>query len=476
MNHNIILIVLDTVRKDYFDDYALRLQKSADLSYEQCRAASSWTTPSHASMFTGVLPHKHHIHTHNRQFDKLNPEDTFLANFPDSYTTIGISTNVHAGPAFGFDTLFDEFLSITPHNYFTDGLDLKSFLNGCEENGLDLYREWFKTAIRHEHPGKSLANGLITKFDSLSKNLPLPKPIDDGAKRAVRFANSSISDVEEPFFIFMNLMDAHPPLQHTRGYDDELHDIPSSWSSLQFDYWEVRRDGSTEENAENIDNFKGIYRAAIDYLDRIVAEFITELHDRTRSETTVLVTADHGEDLGDSPADSSFGHTGSLSEGLLHVPLEVYNPPRGYPSTEDGLVSQLELGSLVTGMANGDVVDVARNSIPAELIGGLRTDQEWPLNDTEFQYWNRMIRCAYRDDIKVVWDSLGQISEYHLDRETSSFEEEIGELESVPTWAEEFFDEDIQTYKKRALEMETSFDRIDESTRDQLEELGYLWD
>jgi len=139
-------------------------------------------------------------------------------------------------------------------------------------------------------------------------------------------------------------------------------------------------------------------------------------------------------------------------------------------------VSQLELGSLVTGMANGDVVDVARNSIPAELIGGLRTDQEWPLNDTEFQYWNRMIRCAYRDDIKVVWDSLGQISEYHLDRETSSFEEEIGELESVPTWAEEFFDEDIQTYKKRALEMETSFDRIDESTRDQLEELGYLWD
>jgi len=474
MVRNIVVVCLDTVRKDYFDEYATRLQDESDGTFEQCRAASSWTTPSHGSMFTGTLPHQHHIHTHDRRFDKLSHDDTFFSELSKDYTTIAVSTNVHAGPAFGFDTLFDHFLSITPHNYFSDGLDLKTFLNECEEDGLELYKEWVKTAVRHENPVKSLANGVITKLDSLSRNLPFPKPIDDGAKRAIRHTNNSIDNIEEPFFVFMNLMDAHPPLQHTRGYNGTLHDVPNSWSSLQFDYWEIRRDGAIEKNRENIANFKGIYRAAIDYLDRIVTDFISDLHERTDNETTVIVTSDHGEDLGGLPSNPSFGHTGSLTEGLLHVPLELFNTPDHYPKTENGFVSHLDLGRLVTHIADDECVDITRDSIPAELIGGLRTDQEWPLSDSEFKYWNRMIRCAYRDDAKIVWDSQGHISKHRIDPKRSSWEEKPNKLESVPAWASGFFEDDVSKYKKQALEIESSFDRIDDATLDQLEELGYI--
>jgi len=427
-------------------------------------------------MFSGQLPHIHGIHTHNRQFESLPIEETFLANLPDSYTTVCVSANVHAGPAFGFDSLFDHFTSVTPHNWFPDGLDLKSFLNDCDESGLDLYRKWIKTAITHDHPVKSLSNGVLTKISTATTDLPVPNPIDDGTKRAIQRSRNYVEgDVEEPIFLFINLMEAHPPLHHTRGYDSSIHDVPNAWTSENFDYWEIRRDGALEENERNIDNFKQLYAAAIDYLDAIVRDFVVESIDQTSLETTCIVTADHGEDLGGTPSNPRFGHTGSLSEGLLHVPFHLYNPPDGFPDTVNDYTSLLDLGDLVVGIARDDYVDITRDTIPAEVIGSLRRNQDWPLSESEFEFWNRMIRCAYRGQTKVEWDSLGNKIEYSLDRNRPSTEEKIGDLDTIPEWAEQFFQENIESYKNRAVKMETELDEVvEESTMDRLEDLGYL--
>jgi membrane-anchored protein YejM (alkaline phosphatase superfamily) len=108
----------------------------------------------------------------------------------------------------------------------------------------------------------------------------------------------------------------------------------------------------------------------------VVTGLISDIHSITNCETTVIVTADHGEDLGDSPLDSSFGHTGSLSEGLLHVPLELYNPPQGYKSVYDNLVSHLDLAQLIMSIADESDCDISRTVAPAEIIGGLRMDQD----------------------------------------------------------------------------------------------------
>ncbi|WP_435159099.1 alkaline phosphatase family protein [Haladaptatus sp. DFWS20] len=60
---NVLLVCLDTVRADVFGEHANCLHRMADVSFTQCRAASSWTIPSHASMFTGQLPSVHGVHT-----------------------------------------------------------------------------------------------------------------------------------------------------------------------------------------------------------------------------------------------------------------------------------------------------------------------------------------------------------------------------------------------------------------------------
>lgn len=475
-NRNVICFCLDTVRKDYFDRFAPRLREDSDSSYTQCRAASSWTTPSHASMFSGKLPHVHGIHTHNRRFEHLPVSETFLANLPDSYTTIGVSANVHAGPAFGFDKLFDNFTYVAPQNWYPDGLDLKSLLKECDKSGIDLYKEWFKAAVRHKHPIKSLANGGISKLNTLADRFPIPRPIDDGTKRAINRSKRYLEEeISEPFFLFVNLMEAHPPFQHTRGYDTSIHEVPSSWTSREFDLWEIRRDGAFEANEQNIEYFKQLYRTAIDYLDDIVSDFIDESASLTTLETTCIVTADHGEDLGGTQSTPRFGHTGSLSEGLLHVPLDLYNTPEGYPDTVTDYTSLLDLGDLITGLARNEIVDVTRTSIPAELIGSLRQDQEWPLDESEFEYWNRMIRCAYRDGMKVEWDSLGNQVEYAIDPDRPSHQTKVGEVDEIPQSANNHFGEDIKSYKQRALQQEGNLDEaVDEATLDRLEELGYL--
>jgi hypothetical protein len=270
-------------------------------------------------------------------------------------------------------------------------------------------------------------------------------------------------------------MEAHPPLQHTRGYDPSIHNVPNSWTSREFDYWEIRRDGAFETNEKNIEYFKQLYRAAIDYLDGIVSGFITDASDLTNLETTCIVTADHGEDLGGTQSSPRFGHTGSLSEGLLHVPLHLYNPPKDYPDTVTDYASLLDLGDLITNLARDKFIDITRTSIPAELIGALRQDQEWPLDESEFEYWNRMIRCTYCDGTKVEWDSLGNQLIYSLDSERPSHQTNPEELNEIPQWADDHFTTDIDSYKQQAIQQEEGLGEVvDETTLDRLEELGYL--
>ena len=63
---NVVLIVLDTVRADRLSLYGYERRTSPNLErlarrgirFDQARATAPWTLPSHASLFTGRLPHE----------------------------------------------------------------------------------------------------------------------------------------------------------------------------------------------------------------------------------------------------------------------------------------------------------------------------------------------------------------------------------------------------------------------------------
>lgn len=469
MPRNVALIVLDTVRQDYFSDYATRLQSMSDVSFSQCRAASSCSVPSHASILTGKLPHVHGIHSAAVDYSQLDVSETFIGDFP-AHRTIGVSTNTFAGTPFGFDGLFDEFVDVSWTRRFPKGLDVREFVSTTDASGLSFYTDFLSTAVRHSHPIATLSNAGLAQLDLIFSRLPVPKLFDDGGSAALKIARERIESGSEPFFLFVNLMEAHTPHQPIRGYDRTLYDVPYGWNSMEgISQWKINREG-LDGQTEAISYFRQLYAAAIEYLDRIVAAFIRDVQAVTDHETSVVITADHGENLGYPADDTMVGHTSSLSEGLLHVPLTAINPPAGYASVERKYVSHLKLGTFLSGLAQDRTPAVSGNRIAAERITTTNTPN---VDRDEQRYWKRMLRCVYESEKKWVWDSIGECTRYDLDTDRANWQRlASSETPDPPDWANEFFRESIDEFRQRADE---HTDReVTEATKARLRELGYL--
>jgi hypothetical protein len=462
---NVVLLCLDTVRKDYFDGYAPRLRDRADVVYDQCRSVSSWSVPSHASMFTGELPSENGIHAYHRDFSGLARKDTFLRVLED-HRTLGISANVWASSAFGFDGMFDSFSDVSPDRRFPEGIHVGQFGQNCEQEGLGKQIAFLWTALAHDHPIQSLANGALVQFDDVTARLPLPKPLDDGAKSITRRAQSMIKDGPEPFFLFANLMDAHGPLRHIVGFDRGLHEAPLNGTSDTESWADVLE----ARDEALIERYRGLYGASIDYLDRVVCSFIDAVQATTDRETTFVITSDHGDNLGHEGDDTQWGHVrSSLSEALLHVPLVVVNAPESVGQVQE-YVSHLALGDLVAGLANGEVPNVGRDRISAERAGysgKLNRMDKIPAEK------NPVLRCVYEGDRKYVWDGDGEQEVFRLDADRASWQGRVDEGFDVERYESELFSGPISAFADQ-LGDGSDTPEVDDTTADRLRDLGYM--
>lgn len=461
---NLVLVCLDSVRKDAYDEHAPRLSAAADWSFPQARAASSWSVPSHASILTGELPHRHGIHTHNRSYASLSRSDTFLDALPD-HEALGVSANVFAGEEFGFDALFEDFETISNVCAFPQGLDVGEFVSDPDvEHPI---RSFLAASVRNPHRLESLANGGLAFLDDLLEGKPVPNVLDDGSKAVLRQSRISVSRSSEPFVLFVNLMEAHTPLKPLFGYGRHHDGVPASYTTSTHDVWELMDD--VDAHADYVRHWRRLYGAAVAYLDRLLSAFVEWLSTNTDHETTVVVTADHGENLGYAHEEGRVRHKSSLSEGLLHVPLDVLNPPSGTRPPTDGYLSHLDLGELLVGLAEGECRDLTRDRIPAEVIG-MSAGPEPP---SERAYWDRLIRCAYEGERKYVWDSLGGRFEYAIDHDRPTWQQRRSDEATIPAWATDFFESDAETTKRRAQDSARATESVSAATEARLEQLGY---
>ncbi|MFC7138990.1 sulfatase-like hydrolase/transferase [Halosimplex aquaticum] len=462
---NVVVLCYDSVRKDFYDLYAPRVRALSDVSMDECRAASSWTVPSHGSMVTGDLPHEHGVHTHDRNYASIPVEETLFAAMPD-HRRIGISSNVFASEAFQFDRFFDEFETVTEARRFPRGVDPVDYISpddgGLVRNQLRLLAD----SARHDQPLRSGANAALAYADSLSRRLPVPRLFDGGTKPLLRSARQKVRRTDGPFFLFVNFMESHLPLEPTAGYDESLYSAPDTFSTGDRSVWELL--GSAEEYPEYLRRRRGLYGASIDYLDRHVSEFIADLREETDRETTVVVTADHGENLG-YPGDGGLvRHKSSLSEGLLHVPCDIVNPPDGAAPPTGRFTSHLDFDTLLPALGRGEFPDIGREAVPAELVGL----SAGPNPDPEHEHWDRMIRTVLHGDQKEIRDSTGRTVRCDLDPDRPSWQGPPTDIDSVsPVWSQ-FFDGDLCEYKRRASGDEDAA-AVSASVEQRLAELGY---
>ena len=465
MARNVLLLVLDSVRKDFYDRFAQRLQSRADVSFAHARAPSGWSTPSHASMFTGELPHQHHIHTYKRSFESLPSDRVFTTSLP--HTKIGVTANVYAGSPYGFDRFFDTLIDIDPVRRFPNGLDPRNIqYDGGIPGGR--YLQVLTQSVNHPYPVDSLKNDgsyLIEKFGPL---LPIPKPLDDSGRAVLQNAQRLIYRTEEPWFMFINMMDAHIALQPFWGLSRNLYDASTRWSSSQYGVWELF-EKKREEIKEYWNTRESLYGAYIDYLDRIIANFIDTIKTSTGAETTIVITADHGENHSEPAADGLANHKSSLAEPLLHVPLTVINAP-GRASAPNELVSLLDLPALLTALSHGEWKNIGRETIAAEVMGL----SAGPIPSKEMQQrFDRAIRTAIRGDTKVTWDSLGNVCEYRTNQSQPSWQERVSAGISLPKWATERFEMSLNDALTKA-QSEAEMHQVSSSVDSRLRDLGYI--
>jgi arylsulfatase A-like enzyme len=457
---NVVLVVLDTVRKDVFDDVATRLTGCADVSCPAYYVPSSWTVPSHASMFTGRLPHQHGVHAYTGGFSSLTREETFLADL-DAHYCSAVSANNNASSAKAYDTLFDSFTDVqfNREGLLPGGVHIGDFKRASDRDGVSLYLEFLYTALVQGETIPSLLNGATAvSLDVVGKRPPIPRFADYGARD---IATEALDVVDrEPFFLYANYMEAHLPHAVVTDYDSSLHSVPSWWSSNRVTNWEFNTAADHEDYAQYLDRFRQLYTASIEYLDRQVRQLCASIRDRTDLETTIVVTSDHGENLGYPAEGRTIGHNvGSLTDSLVHVPFLVINPPDG--GLPDRL-SGLDLGEILTSYADGQTPALDRSVLPAERIGlaGRAANR-----DVEgFEYWDRGRRCVVDGERTYRWDTLGNATV-----QDASGTRDV-DVDSLPAHVVEPFDEPIAEYKA-SLE---DGGELDEETRSHLEDLGYV--
>lgn len=440
---NVALVVLDTVRKDYFDKHARRLRSHADVEFDRCYAPSSWSVPSHASIFSGQLPSDHGVHSYNPNYADIGTP--FFAEL--EHESIGLSANSTVSESFGLDELFDRFESFAGND--ERSFDAVSFSEVADTTGIDRYRSYLGRAWKEGVFTESVLNGIYIKLNERLSGTPIPNIGDFGASAVMDRALHE-SD-REPFFLFANFIDAHGPMENLRCLDS---DVAYSWSSRSLSDVAVRA-SAAEAIEQYLDNYRDLYAASVRYLDEQVASFVERLQAQTVEDTVVIVTADHGEELR-LPGERDLGHM-DFSTPLLHVPFVVI----GADGPDDtGLTSLLDVGDVVRGIVeDGRVPNVTRDRVPAERPGML-------FFDGEDEYWTRGVRTVYEGDVRYEWDTQGRALRYDVEPSRDRDSEPV----EIPEQIREEFTVDLEAVARPTGATDPD---VDWETIRQLEDLGY---
>lgn len=296
----IILIILDALRADRLAIYSKEMRVSPQLQllagdsviFNQCIAPSSWTLPSHASLFTGVYPAEHKCHFKNQQLSEYF--ETIAESLKkNNYTTAAILSN---------------FLFLHPRFNLDQGFDMYY----CKPSIGKLQRFKFRPIL--------LTFSYITGFyNKCFKPYICADDITDLATDAIAKLKKN------PFFLCLNYMENHTPYLppnnfnklSAEGVNPQLYRLKSAFKPRE-DRLRTKR----------WDSFlRSQYDAETSFVDQQVGRLLQRLKEWDIYDSAlIVVTSDHGELLGERGC-YEHRHMPPL-EGLIRIPLIIKFPSR----------------------------------------------------------------------------------------------------------------------------------------------------
>jgi arylsulfatase A-like enzyme len=135
---------------------------------------------------------------------------------------------------------------------------------------------------------------------------------------------------EKKFFVFIHTYEAHAP--YTRRTFVEGMDPGAVGEIFTLDTPPKLQSGELSFSDDELRYLRSLYDGGILECDRQIAAFLEYLEEIDLiDKTLVVVTSDHGEELGEQYANYSGAHGHSLHDNQVLVPLILSNPLQDYP-------------------------------------------------------------------------------------------------------------------------------------------------
>lgn len=390
----VVLVVLDTLRRDHLALYGYardsmpalgRFAENA-LVFDAAWATSSWTLPSHASMFTGLPPRSHGAHGYRGDARSGNayPLPAELETLAERARAGGVRTGAvvanhfYLSPRYGLDAGFETYWVPSPRRgLVVPGLD--ALVEHLDPEGVGRVRWPYYRA--HEITDRAL-QWLAARGD-------------------------------RSFFLFVNYMDAHAPNRAP----------PTAALPLEEELTPAQAGFEIERVMEGEPLPPAVLRHELNEYDRELARLDGELarlletlgSEPFAGRTTVIVTADHGEHFGEHDL---VDHSRDLWEESLAVPLLIAGPGieagrRAQPVSILGLHATV-LEQLGLSAEPGSILGPPPSVVVAEWYASEHSAHLDPRYRGRF---DRDLRVYREGAYKLYRDGRGAVALYDLTRD-----------------------------------------------------------
>ncbi|WP_276414213.1 sulfatase-like hydrolase/transferase [Haloarcula halobia] len=323
---NIVLAVADTMSAFHLPYYGYNretapfiselIKKSwvADSGY----ANAPFTGPSHASIFTGNLPHEHNFTTETMY---LTGCDLLTQLQHQGYETMGITNNSFITPEFGF-TGWDKHTEIEDFEKFVGYPALQALF---KSDGQPSPSEQIKTLVREAWWKRDFISLEKATRLKLGKNPLSPFP-DAGARVTIKRAKQWMQQTDNPFFLYLNFMETHMPYDPPDEFATEFVSDPVKAKRKLADGYRIGRNRKSfrweEKDDDTIRAARALYDSSIRYLDSQL-KLLWEWIQTNKQDTIFILISDHGELIGEHGMQ---GHQCGIWEKLLRVPIIIHEP------------------------------------------------------------------------------------------------------------------------------------------------------
>jgi arylsulfatase A-like enzyme len=391
---NILLIVWDTARADRMSAYGYNKPTTPRVEawsknavrYDRAVSAGVWTLPSHASMFTGLPERGHGVNADHNWLDSghLTVPEVLQARGFDTYTFC-------ANPYLAEDT---------------------NVLQGFDRKDYPWRPKWRDKVDAHMR-GKLIPEDASTpvspKFEGkggADNNRYLFKEAGPVASEALFSWISERPEQDRPFFAFVNLMEAHlpriPGIEARRAVmtpEEIARSYTVEQSTTYFHEWMV---GVRKYDPLDLAAISGVYDASLIDLDAATGALLDELDKRGLAEDTIVIlTSDHGENLGDHEL---MLHKYAVYDTLVRVPLIV--------AWKGHLEARVEAAPRSVAHALLDALDLAKIQLTPEERAKFTT---WPAAAGE---------GVLTEYTAVADGSVERMKKLHPDKKTDHLERE----------------------------------------------------